>query len=95
MKKPHHLLKNIGLRVKELRGLHTMTQEALSDEVGMHRTYVARIENGDAAQVSVVALDRIATALKSSIPELLEPAGDDVPRRIDPPKKFSRGRVTK
>jgi transcriptional regulator with XRE-family HTH domain len=95
MKKSRNLLLNIGLRVKELRSQHSVTQEALADEAGMHRTYIARIESGSALHVSVTLLDRIAVVLKTDVIGLLQPPGDDVPRRVDPPKKFSRGRVTK
>ena len=95
MKKPRSLLENIGLRVKELRGQQAMTQEALAEETKLHRTYIARIESGEATQMSVTALDRIASALKTDLFSVLQPPGDDIPKRVDPPKKFSRGRVHK
>ena len=95
MKKPRSLLQNIGLRVKELRGQQAVTQEALAEETNLHRTYIARIESGEAMQVSVVALDRIASALMTDLFSVLQEPGNDIPKRVDPPKKISRGRVQK
>jgi transcriptional regulator with XRE-family HTH domain len=94
MKKPRKLLVDIGRRIKELRATCAMTQEALAEETNLHRTYIARVEGGKAVAVSVDVLDQIARALKTDLISLLQPPGDDFPKRVDPPKKFSRGRVT-
>lgn len=44
-------------------------------------------------QASIVALDRIATTLKTDVAGLLQPPGAGEPKRVDPPNKFLDGRV--
>ena len=96
MVKTHtRLLKQIGLRIKELRARETMTQEELAEKSKLFRTYIGRVEGGQAGQLSVVALYQIAKAFKVEIQALFEEATTEPPKRIDPPKKFSRGRVSK
>lgn len=89
------LLKQIGIRIKELRALQGFTQEELAEKSNLFRTYIGRVEGGLAGQVSIVALHQIAKAFKLPLAALLEEAKSEPPRRVDPTKKISRGRITK
>lgn len=51
------------------------TQEALSFECGLHRTFVAHVERG-ARNISIDNIERIAQALGVSSHQLLSPEGD-------------------
>ena len=58
-----------GKRVRELRKKSGFSQEQLADKDGLHRTYIGAIERGE-QNISVDNIDRIAKALKVSIPTL-------------------------
>jgi len=51
-----------------------MTQERLSELTGLHRTYIGSVERGE-RNVSINNMDRIATALQTDLPVLLQSAG--------------------
>lgn len=48
-----------------------LSQEALADLTGLHRTYIGSVERGE-RNVSVDNMDRIAIALGQDIVELLQ-----------------------
>jgi len=48
-----------------------LSQEALADVVHIHRTYVGAVERGE-RNVSIDNMERLAKALKTTIPELLQ-----------------------
>jgi transcriptional regulator with XRE-family HTH domain len=52
---------------RQSRGL---SQEALADLVGLHRTYIGSVERGE-RNVSIDNMERIATALGCRLPEML------------------------
>ncbi|MFB9756933.1 helix-turn-helix domain-containing protein [Paenibacillus hodogayensis] len=56
----------VGLRCKELRARSGMSQETLSARAGLDRSYISGIERGE-RNVSIVNIERIATALNISI----------------------------
>lgn len=56
-----YLLK-IGSRIRQLREAAGLSQEQLSFECGLHRTYISSIERGE-RNVAVINLRRIADAL--------------------------------
>jgi len=60
-----------GYAVKSLREESGLTQEDLADKAAIHRTYLSDIERG-ARNVSLVNIERIATALKVSIGDLFK-----------------------
>ncbi|MGV8135327.1 MAG: helix-turn-helix domain-containing protein [Mangrovibacterium sp.] len=60
--------KNFGLRVKEIRQLRGLSQEALALKAGIDRTYMTGVENGK-RNVSIKNICRIIQALEVSIPE--------------------------
>ena len=63
----------IGLRIKELREKVKMSQKDLSYEADLDRSYIASIENGQ-RNVSIVNIEKIATALGVTIKEFFNDA---------------------
>ena len=63
------LLIKFGERIKTLRKERDWSQEKLADETGFHRTYIGMIERAE-KNVTLVNIEKIAKALKISIPEL-------------------------
>jgi len=59
-----------GKRVRELRATKNMSQEALADEAGLHRTYMGSVERGE-RNISLENIVRIARALRVPPRELL------------------------
>lgn len=56
------LATQFGERVRLLREQANLSQEALADVAGVHRTYVGRVERGEATP-TLYSLVRLATAL--------------------------------
>ena len=65
------LLVNLGLKIKEIRNQKNITQQELSDLVGVKREYITQIEAGD-YNVTIDTLNKIANAFEISISDLLE-----------------------
>ena len=65
------LRKRFGTRIKELRKASGLSQEAFADKCGYARTYMSRIETGG-ANVSLDAIETLASALRISIPDLFK-----------------------
>lgn len=84
--------RRLGLRVKELRSEHNLTQEELADRSGLFRTYMSRIESGQ-ANPTLTMLHQIAAAFPVDVRELFAPVGDVVPARVRSVVMISRGRV--
>ena len=63
----------LSRNLKILRTSRGLSQEALADLVGLHRTYVGAVERGE-RNISIDNLERIALAFDISISQLLEPA---------------------
>ncbi len=53
-----------------------LTQEALAERAGLHRTYVGAIERGE-RNVSLRNILRLATALDVAPADLFPPEGED------------------
>jgi len=84
-----------GLRVKELRAEREITQEELSDRVGVFRTYMSRIESGG-ANATLTTIHAIADALAVPVSALFEaPSAPALlaAKRVRAPRGASRGRV--
>jgi len=64
------LRKIFGLRVRELRNASQLSQEAFADKCGFARSYMSRIERGQ-ANLSLDAIEAIATTLGIEETELL------------------------
>ncbi|MBZ5719313.1 MAG: helix-turn-helix domain-containing protein [Acidobacteriia bacterium] len=58
------------MRIRELRLAKGISQEALADEAGLHRTYMGSVERGE-RNISLENIVRIATALGVSASDLL------------------------
>lgn len=87
--------RQLGLRVKALRAEQGVTQEELAERTGMFRTYVSRVESGQ-ANPTLLMLQAIAQALQTDVPGLFVPVIDPVPTRVKPGASSpSRGRVRK
>lgn len=69
-KQEKELLIKVGSRVREARIKSGLTQEKLSFESNLDRTYIGSVERGE-RNISIINLNKIAIALKISIVELL------------------------
>jgi len=65
------ILQKFGSRIKELRSAKGITQEGLAESAGLSRQYVGDVERGT-RNISLVNIEKIATALKITLPELLK-----------------------
>ena len=63
-------LERVGFRVRERRVARNLTQAALAERCGLHRTFIGSVERGE-RNVAVLSLRKIATALRVSPAELL------------------------
>lgn len=86
--------RQLGLRIKELRSKYALTQEDLADRSGLFRTYMSRIESGQ-ANPTITMLYQIAEAFPVDVRELLSPAQSEVPTRVRSQGAVSRGRVAR
>jgi transcriptional regulator with XRE-family HTH domain len=70
----------LARRIRELRQVLGWTQQDLSDQSGLSRSYISRLEMGDIALPSSDRLRALAIALGTSTDDLLQAAGFiDVP----------------
>jgi transcriptional regulator with XRE-family HTH domain len=81
-----------GLRIKEMRDQLQMSQEDLAEASGLFRTYMSRIETGQ-ANPSLLVIHRLANALKASPSVLFNPVLTPLSRKTRSAQKLSRGRV--
>jgi transcriptional regulator with XRE-family HTH domain len=58
------------MRIRELRSARGISQEALADEAGVHRTYMGSVERGE-RNISLENIVKIARALRVAPSELL------------------------
>ena len=66
-------LRRVGDRVRERRLARNLTQVALAELCGLHRTFVGSVERGE-RNVAVLSLRKIAQALRVAPAELLAEA---------------------
>ena len=66
----------VAVRLRELRQARGLSQEALADQAGCHRTYVGMLERS-LGNPSLHVLTRLAVALRVSVASLLEPREDN------------------
>ncbi|MDO9487542.1 MAG: helix-turn-helix transcriptional regulator [Sphingomonadaceae bacterium] len=64
--------RHIGKRISSLRRLRGLSQEALSFDCGLHRTYISQVERG-VINPTIGNLKRIADALATPCWKLIEP----------------------
>lgn len=68
MNQPNILL-NFGRKLRKLRNAKGCSQEAISANIGMDRTYYAAVENGK-RNVSLKNIQKIAIGFKMTLAEL-------------------------
>lgn len=61
----------LGNTIKKLRRRIGISQEALAEEAGIHRTYMGRVERGK-QNISALNILKVAKALKVPASKLLE-----------------------
>lgn len=66
--------KLFGQKVRELRLARGLSQEALADEAGVHRTFMGSVERGE-RNISLENIVKIAKALNCRSSKLLEYIG--------------------
>lgn len=75
----------IGKRIRVLRETKALSQEALADNSGVHRSHMGQVERGE-SNVTVLTLYKISLGLGLSLSEMLKGIGES---RRDPPAKRS------
>lgn len=73
----------LAKRIRDLRQGLGWTQQDLSDESGLSRSYISRLEMGDIALPSNERLRALSAALQTSLDDLLHAAGF-LDRQLDP-----------
>jgi transcriptional regulator with XRE-family HTH domain len=63
------VIRELGIRVRQLRDEAGLSQERLAELAEMHRTYISSIERGQ-QNISLTILIRLATALEVSLERL-------------------------
>jgi len=64
------ILIRFGERVREIRKIKGLSQEALSFKANLHRTYIGMIERAE-KNITLVNIEKIANALEVNISTLL------------------------
>lgn len=64
------LLKEFGLKIRNLRTQENLSQEQLSFKTGFHRTYIGMIERGE-RNISLTNITVFAKVFKMDVSELL------------------------
>jgi len=62
----------VAANLRRLRAAQGLSQEALADRAGIHRTYVGSVERAE-RNVSIDNICRLAWALRVDVRELLAP----------------------
>jgi transcriptional regulator with XRE-family HTH domain len=88
-----------GQRVRELRLAAGMTQEDLAERCGLFRTYMSRIETGQ-ANPTLTMIHALADSLELPVLSFFDKpaapvksAGHPASSRVKAPARLSRGRV--
>ncbi len=64
------LQRQVGQRIREIRQEKGISQEALGDEIGLHRTYVGSLERGE-RNPSLQVISKLSELLEVSTDRLL------------------------
>lgn len=68
-KDDQQFLQQLGSRIRELRLEHGLSQEKLSFECNLDRTYIGSVERGE-RNIAAINLKKVSKALNISISEL-------------------------
>ncbi len=69
-KDERRFLEGVGFRIRERRIAAGLTQAALAERCGLHRTFIGSVERGE-RNVALLSLRRIAASLRVAPAELL------------------------
>jgi transcriptional regulator with XRE-family HTH domain len=64
-------LQKLGQRIRSLREAKGLSQEKLSFECGLHRTYISSVERGE-RNIAIINLKKIASSLDVSLSQLFD-----------------------
>ncbi|MBD3778637.1 MULTISPECIES: helix-turn-helix transcriptional regulator [unclassified Cellulomonas] len=64
----------VGEQVRRVRAERGLSQEALADALGVHRTYLGAVERGE-RNLTLRTVERLADRLAVDVRDLLDPAG--------------------
>lgn len=78
MRRKHPALIQLGNRIRELRKMKNLSQEAFADAAGLDRTYMGGVERGE-RNLATLNLIRIAAALDVEVGNLFPPINTLVP----------------
>lgn len=65
------ICEKFGNKVRDLRTARGMSQEALAQKSGLHRTYIGGIERGE-RNISLINIEKIAKALDLSLVDIVD-----------------------
>ena len=65
------ICKRFGCKIRNLRLAQGMSQEALAEKSGLHRTYIGGIERGE-RNISLINIEKIALALDLQLVDLVD-----------------------
>ena len=66
---------DVGRNLRRLRNKTGVSQDEFADLAGLHRTYIGAVERGE-RNITLDTLQRLATALKADVEELLQETAD-------------------
>jgi len=70
---PHKARRTFGANLRAARQAKGLSQEALAERAGVHRTYLGSVERGE-RNVSIDNMERLAHALGVELRDLLKEA---------------------
>lgn len=62
-----------GARLRQLRTAKELSQEALAEHAGLHRTFISMVERGK-RNVTIATVEKLARALKCRMADLMPDA---------------------
>ncbi len=79
-------IEKLGLRLKELRTKHGLTQEEFGAIAGFNQKYYQQIESGNKKQIWLETIERLASAYNLEAWQLLSPTIPSKTKLADKPK---------